>query len=112
MLTAYGIPVVETRQATSAREAVIAADQLGYPVAVKLKSPQIRQPQEVGGVVLDLEGPDKVWEAAASILARVSRQRPDAYIEGFTVQKMGRSAGAHELFISAHLDPVFGPVVA
>jgi acetyltransferase len=111
VLTAYGIPVVETRQATSAREAVIAADQLGYPVAVKLKSPQIRQPQEVGGVVLDLEGPDKVWEAAASILARVSRQRPDAYIEGFTVQKMGRRAGAHELFISAHLDPVFGPVI-
>jgi acetyltransferase len=111
VLTAYGIPVVETRSVTSAREAVIAADELGYPVAVKLKSPQISQPQEVGGVVLDLEGPDKVWEAAASILARVSRQRPDAYIEGFTVQKMGRRAGAHELFITAHLDPVFGPVV-
>jgi len=112
VLTAYGIPVVETKHVTSAREAVIAADQLGYPVAVKLKSPQISQPQEVGGVVLDLEGPDKVWEAAASILARVSRQRPDAYIDGFTVQKMGRRAGAHELFISAHLDPVFGPVIA
>jgi len=112
VLTAYGIPVVETKHVTSAREAVIAADQLGYPVAVKLKSPQISQPQEAGGVVLDLEGPDKVWEACASILARVSRQRPDAYIDGFTVQKMGRRAGAHELFISAHLDPVFGPVIA
>jgi len=112
VLTAYGIPVVETRHVTSAREAVIAADQLGYPVAVKLKSPQISRPQEVGGVVLDLEGPDKVWEACANVLARVSRQRPDAYIEGFSVQKMGRRAGAHELFISAHLDPVFGPVIA
>lgn len=111
VLTAYGIPVVETRSVTSAREAVIAADELGYPVAVKLKSPQISQPQEVGGVVLDLDGPDKVWEAAASILARVSRQRPDAYIEGFTVQKMGRRTGAHELFVTAHLDPVFGPVI-
>ncbi len=112
VLTAYGIPVVETQSATSAREAVIAADALGYPVALKLKSPQISQPQEVGGVYLDLEGPDKVWEAAASILARVSRQRPDAYVEGFVVQKMGRRTGAHELFISAHLDPVFGPVIA
>jgi acetyltransferase len=111
VLTAYGIPVVETRSVTSAREAVIAADELGYPVALKLKSPQIRQTQEVGGVALDLDGPDKVWEAAASILARVSRQRPDAYVEGFTVQKMGRRAGAHELFITAHIDPVFGPVV-
>ena len=111
VLTAYGIPVVETKSVVSARDAVIAADELGYPVAVKLKSPQISQPQEVGGVVLDLDGPDKVWEAAASILARVSRQRPDAYIEGFTVQKMGRRAGAHELFVTAHLDPVFGPVM-
>lgn len=112
VLTAYGIPVVETRHVVSARDAVIAAEELGYPVAVKLKSPQISKPQEVGGVVLDLEGPDKVWEAAASILARVSRQRPDAYIEGFSVQKMGRRAGAHELFVSAHTDPVFGPVIA
>jgi len=112
VLTAYGIPVVETQSAASAREAVIAADELGYPVALKLKSPQISQPQEVGGVYLDLEGPDKVWEAAASILARVSRQRPDAYVEGFVVQKMGRRTGAHELFVSAHLDPVFGPVIA
>jgi acetyltransferase len=112
VLTAYGIPVVETRHVLSAREAVIAADQLGYPVAVKLKSPQISQPREAGGVVLDLEGPDKVWEACANILARVSRQRPDAYIEGFSVQKMGRRAGAHELFLSAHQDPVFGPVLA
>ncbi|MHC1699853.1 MAG: bifunctional acetate--CoA ligase family protein/GNAT family N-acetyltransferase [Humidesulfovibrio sp.] len=111
VLTAYGIPVVETQSATSARDAVIAADELGYPVALKLKSPQISQPQEVGGVYLDLEGPDKVWEAAASILARVSRQRPDAYVEGFVVQKMGRRTGAHELFVSAHLDPVFGPVI-
>lgn len=112
VLTAYGIPVVETQSATSARDAVIAADLLGYPVALKLKSPQISQPQEVGGVYLDLEGPDKVWEAAASILARVSRQRPDAYVEGFVVQKMGRRIGAHELFVSAHLDEVFGPVIA
>ncbi len=112
VLTAYGIPVVDTRVVKSAREAVIAADLLGYPVALKLKSPQIAQPQEVGGVRLDLEGPDKVWEAAASVLARVSRQRPDAYVEGFVVQKMGRRTGAHELFVSAHTDPVFGPVVS
>lgn len=112
VLGAYGIPVVETRHVVSAREAVIAAEALGYPVAVKLKSPQINRPQEVGGVALDLEGPDKVWEACASILARVSRQRPDAYVRGFSVQKMGRRAGAHELFLSAHPDPVFGPVIA
>ncbi|MGE4505900.1 MAG: acetate--CoA ligase family protein, partial [Desulfovibrionaceae bacterium] len=111
VLASYGIPAVETRITVSARDAVIAADELGYPVALKLRSPQIAQPLEVGGVLLDLETPEQVWDAAAGMLARVSRERPDAYIEGFTVQKMGRRPGAHELFISAKVDPVFGPVI-
>lgn len=111
VLASYGIPVVETRITVSAREAVIAADELGYPVALKLRSPQISQPLDVGGVILDLETPEQVWETAANVLARVSRERPDAYIEGFTVQKMGRRPGAHELFISARVDAVFGPVI-
>jgi acetyltransferase len=111
ILAAYGIPVVETRIAVSAKEAVIAADELGYPVALKLRSPQIPQPYDVGGVLLDLETPERVWEGAASILARCTRERPDAYIEGFTVQKMGRRPGAHELSVSAHLDRIFGPVL-
>ena len=112
ILAAYGIPVVETRIAISAKEAVIAADELGYPVALKLRSPQIPQPYDVGGVLLDLETPERVWEGAASILARCTRERPDAYIEGFTVQKMGRRPGAHELFMAADVDPVFGPVIS
>ncbi|QGY39676.1 GNAT family N-acetyltransferase [Pseudodesulfovibrio cashew] len=112
ILASYGVPVVETRIAVSAKEAVIAADKLGYPVAIKLRSPQVPQPYDVGGVLLDLETPERVWEGAASILARCTRERPDAYIEGFTVQKMGRRPGAHELFISANVDPVFGPVLA
>ncbi len=111
VLAAYGLPVVETKIAISAREAVIAADELGCPVALKIRSPQISQPYDVGGVVLDLESPEKVWEAAATMLTRVNRQRPDAYIEGFTVQKMGRRSRAHELFISASVDPTFGPII-
>ncbi|WP_031484559.1 bifunctional acetate--CoA ligase family protein/GNAT family N-acetyltransferase [Maridesulfovibrio frigidus] len=111
VLAAYGLPVVETKIAISAREAVIAADELGCPVALKIRSPQISQPYDVGGVVLDLESPEKVWETAATMLTRVNRQRPDAYIEGFTVQKMGRRSRAHELFISASVDPTFGPII-
>jgi len=111
ILAAYGIPVVETRIAVSAKDAVIAADELGYPVALKLRSPQVPQPFDVGGVLLDLETPERVWEGAASILARCTRERPDAYIEGFTVQKMGRRPGAHELSVSATVDSVFGPVL-
>ncbi len=111
VLAAYGIPAVETRIAVSAKEAVIAADDLGYPVALKLRSPQIPQPFAVGGVLLDLETPEQVWEGAAHMLSRVARERPDAYVEGFTIQRMGRRAGAHELFIAANVDPVFGPII-
>ncbi|WP_147822641.1 bifunctional acetate--CoA ligase family protein/GNAT family N-acetyltransferase [Salidesulfovibrio onnuriiensis] len=111
VLAAYGIPVVETRLAVSAKEACIAADELGYPVALKIRSPQIDQPFDVGGVLLDLETPEQVWEGAATMLARVNRERPDAYIEGFVLQKMGRRPGAHELFVAAEVDPIFGPVL-
>ncbi|XPV76319.1 MAG: bifunctional acetate--CoA ligase family protein/GNAT family N-acetyltransferase [Desulfovibrio sp.] len=111
VLAAYGIPVIETRIAVSAKDAVIAADGLGYPVALKLRSPEIIQPFDVGAVALDLDTPEQVWESACSMLARVHLQRPDAHIEGFTVQKMGRRPGAHELFISADVDPVFGPMI-
>ena len=111
VLAAYGIPAVETRIAVSAKEAVIAADELGYPVALKIRSLQISQPFDVGGVLLDLETPEQVWEGAAHMLTRISRERPDAYIEGFTIQRMGRRPGAHELFLAANVDPVFGPVI-
>ncbi len=96
--------------ALSAREAVIAADEIGCPVALKIRSPQINQPM-MSGCCLDLESTEKVWEAAATMLTRVNRQRPDAYIEGFTVQKMGRRLGSHELFISASADSTFGPII-
>lgn len=111
VMAAYGIPVVETRFAVSAKEAVIAADEMGCPVALKIRSPQITHPFEVGGVALDLESPDKVWDAAAHMLTRVNKQRPDAYIDGFTVQKMGRRPGAFELFISGSIDEKFGPII-
>jgi acetyltransferase len=111
VLAAYGVPVVETRACISAMEAVRVAEEMGFPVALKIRSPQILQPFEFGGVALDLSTPEQVFDAAASMVARVHSHAPDAYIEGFTVQKMGRRPGAHELFIGVFIDPVFGPVL-
>ena len=88
ILNAYGVPVIESRQVASAKEAVIAADELGYPVAVKIRSPQVPVPFEVGGSALDLETPEQVWDAAVLISSRVHRNIPDAEIRGFTVQRM------------------------
>ncbi|MFP4314937.1 MAG: bifunctional acetate--CoA ligase family protein/GNAT family N-acetyltransferase [Desulfovibrionales bacterium] len=111
VLAAYGVPVVETRACISAREAVEIAQEIGYPVALKIRSPQILQPFEFGGLALDLSTSEQVFDAAASMVARVHVNAPDAYIEGFTVQKMGRRPGAHELFIGVFTDPDFGPII-
>ncbi|NMC47943.1 MAG: bifunctional acetate--CoA ligase family protein/GNAT family N-acetyltransferase [Desulfovibrio sp.] len=111
VLTAYGVPAIASRVARDAGDAVAQAEALGFPVAIKILSPDIPQPFDVGGIALDLESPEAVRETAESMLARVAAIRPDARVEGFIVQEMGRRLGASELFIQARVDPVFGPYV-
>jgi acetyltransferase len=112
LLRAYGIPVVAT-QAVSASgdDAVAAARGIGYPVALKILSPDITHKSDVGGVLLGLHGDDDVRRGAQAMLERVRAARPDARIDGFTVQAMVRRAGAVELIVGASIDSVFGPVV-
>ena len=112
VLRTYGIPVVETRIAgASADDAARCADALGYPVALKILSPQITHKSDVGGVALDLEDADAVRRAAAGMLERVARARPDATLSGFTVQRMIRRPNARELIVGVTSDPVFGPII-
>jgi len=110
VLSAYGIPVVETRIARDTDEAVAIARKVGFPVALKVLSPDITHKSDVGGVVLDLETPEAVASAADGIASRVKRH-PDARLDGFTVQAMARRPGAHELIVGTSTDPIFGPVV-
>ena len=111
MLAAYGIPVVETRIAHTVEEAVQAAQQIGFPVAVKILSPDITHKTDVGGVVLDLETPDAVRAAATAMHKRLQELQPDARLQGFSVQAMARRPQAHELIVGVTTDPVFGPVI-
>ncbi len=111
VLAAYGVPAIASRMAADAADAVTQAGLLGYPVAIKISSPDIPQPFDVGGIALDLETPQAVRESAEAMLARVARIRPQAQVTGFIVQEMGRRVGARELFIKARVDPVFGPYV-
>jgi acetyltransferase len=111
VLAAYGIPVVETRIASSVEEAAGAAAAIGFPVALKILSPDITHKSDVGGVALDLESAAQVRSAADAMLARVGARRPDARVSGFTVQRMVRRPGAHELIAGASVDPLFGPVI-
>ncbi|GEO80756.1 bifunctional acetate--CoA ligase family protein/GNAT family N-acetyltransferase [Pararhodospirillum oryzae] len=111
VFAAYGIPTVETHIARTPDEAGAIARHMNGPVALKILSRAITHKSDVGGVVLDLETPDDVRRAAEDMNARVAATFPEATLDGFTVQRMARRPGAHELIVGATLDPIFGPVV-
>jgi len=111
VLRAYGVPVVESREARTPAEAGAAAERLGGAVALKIVSPQLTHKTDVGGVVLDLTGREAVIEAAKAMLAGVAQRRPDASIDGFVVEPMVRRTHAQELLVGLAQDPAFGPVV-
>jgi acetyltransferase len=111
-LAAAGLPVVPTRiVGTDPSEAVAAANAMGYPVVVKILSHAISHKSDVGGVRLNIGSADELREVCTAMLARVRSLRPDADVQGFTVQPMVRKKHAHELIIGASVDPMFGPVI-
>jgi len=112
LLAACGVPVVGTRVvAPDADAAVLAAQAIGFPVVLKLVSPQITHKSDAGGVALDLASEAAVRDAVATMVQRVEQRRPDAVITGFTVQAMVQRPRALELIVGASVDPVFGPVL-
>jgi acetyltransferase len=111
ILTAYGIPTVETHTARSPAEASRLAGDMGGPVALKILSQDISHKSDVGGVMLNLTGSFEVEKAANVMLERVGRKIPEAKIQGFTVQTMARRPGAQEIIIGVTTDPIFGPVI-
>ena len=112
VLKAYAIPVVETRAvAASADAAAGAAAELGYPVALKIRSPDISHKSDAGGVRLDLRDEPALREAATRMLADIAAALPSARLAGFTVQAMVKRPLAQELIVGASIDPLFGPVL-
>jgi len=111
LFAAYGIPLIASRIARDPKEAAIIAAAIAKPVTVKIRSPDITHKSDIGGVVLNLETPAAVQDAAASMLARVHAQRPNARLDGFIVQEMVTRPGALELLAGVTDDPLFGPVI-
>src|SRR5690606_39211017 len=111
VMAAYHIPVVKTEVAEDVETAVAAAGRIGYPVAIKILSHDITHKSDVGGVQLDLTDADALRSAAEAMLERVRQNRPDARIEGFSVQAMARRPGAQELILGLVEDRQFGPGV-
>jgi acyl-CoA synthetase (NDP forming) len=104
-----GIPVALDKVVSSARDARLAAEALGFPVAMKIVSPDIAHKSDVGGVVLGLESGDEAVAAFHRLMAEVPPRAPGARIDGVLATKMIDSGV--ETVLGATLDPVFGPVV-
>lgn len=111
VLSAYAIPIVPSHAVASPDEAARVAARLGTAVVLKILSADILHKSEVSGVSLNLETPEVVRDNAAAMLARVQRLRPDARLQGFTVQPMVHRPHAHELIIGVVEDSHFGPVI-
>jgi acetyltransferase len=115
LLAAFHIPVTRTMLARSANEAMLIASQLGYPVALKIDSPDITHKSDVQGVALNVMNATQVRDGYQSLLLAVQAAQPGAHLNGVTIQPMAASAsgpGRREVFVGLSTDEAFGPVIA
>ncbi len=112
LLAAFHLPVPRTIISRDRDAAVAAAREIGFPVVIKLHSPDITHKTEVGGVRLNLQSAEMVASAFDDMLLHVRALRPQARIEGVVVQPMLRFAHALEVLVGVATDPVFGPVIS
>jgi acetate---CoA ligase (ADP-forming) len=101
--------VPEGAAAASAEEAVAAADRIGYPVAMKIISPDISHKSDVGGVRINIGGPEAIRDAFDLMMLRIRRRAPEARLAGVYVEKM--AAPGREVILGMNRDPQFGPML-
>jgi acyl-CoA synthetase (NDP forming) len=107
-LRKYGITLPECREVVTAADAATAAEAIGFPVALKIRSPDILHKTEAGGVALDLRSRHAVQSAADSLLASARATYPNARVDGFLVQEM---VSGIEAIVGARSDPLYGPLL-
>ncbi|MRV72834.1 GNAT family N-acetyltransferase [Duganella sp. FT92W] len=112
LLAAFHIPITQTILARSAGEAILIASQLGYPVALKIDSPDISHKSDVQGVALNVLDAAAVRDGYNDMMANVRRLEPNACINGVTIQKMAGKRNGRELYIGVVTDHLFGPVIS
>ena len=111
LLAAFHIPVTRTMLARSANEAMLIAAQLGYPVALKIDSPDVSHKSDVQGVALNVLSATQVRDTYNDMLAAVRRALPTARINGVTIQPMSGKRHGREIYIGMTTDDPFGPVI-
>ncbi len=112
LLGAFHVPVTRTVLARSQTEAIVVAEQMGFPVVMKINAADVTHKSDVGGVVLNVRNAAEVRSQYAEILASVQRALPQARLDGVTLQSMRRGRHGRELYIGVFRDPLFGPVIA
>jgi acetyltransferase len=111
LLSAFHIPVAQTMVARSPNEALLIAQQLGFPVAMKVNSRDITHKSDAGGVMLNLSNAQGVRAAYHEITENIKRNRPGAHMDGISIQPMIVKPNGRELMVGVTNDPVFGPVI-
>jgi acetyltransferase len=112
VLSAFGVNVVRSVPARSAEEAVAVARSVGFPIVMKILSPDVAHKTDVGGVRLGLVDAPSVRSSYAAMLRDVARARPDAELEGVLIEQLYRQRNAREIMIGVVRDPVFGPAIS
>lgn len=111
LLSAFHIPVAKTLVAHSPNEALLIAQQLGFPVAMKVNSPDITHKTDAGGVMLNLANAQAVRAAYHEIIENLRRNRPEARIDGISIEPMIVKPNGRELMVGVTSDPIFGPLI-
>lgn len=109
ILKSYDIPVVKTTFAKTAEEAIIAAEETGYPLVMKVVSPQISHKSDVGGIKLSLQNAAEVKAAYQEMVESIPKKLPDASLKGVQLQPM--LSGGKEVILGMVHDPTFGPML-
>lgn len=112
LLSAFRLPVAKTIIVHSAHEAMLIAEELGYPVALKIDSPDIIHKSDAGGVLLNLNNAPAVLAGYQQIIDSVTRRQPQARMTGVAVEPMVVRQNGRELMVGVIRDPVFGPAIA
>ncbi len=112
LLAAFHIPVTKTILARSANEAIMIATQLGFPVALKIDSPDVSHKSDVQGVALNIVNAVGVRDTYLDMIQNVLRLQPGARINGVTIQNMSNQIRGREVYVGLVTDDPFGPVIA
>jgi acetyltransferase len=112
ILAAFNIPTMQAVQTRTPNEALMAAEMLGFPVVMKINSPDIIHKSDVDGVQLSLTDAQSVRRTYTELVEKAVKLRPDARIAGVTVEHMAPTRAARELMVGLVRDPIFGPVLS